>query len=92
MEITKGFKYQNREYGSKTFEVTVSHHELGLPEPSDSESVRDNYAKMAAFLEGLLLVEQVKEGLLPPSSISENIQAWLPPNTQNSTSSTTERD
>ncbi len=91
MQITKGFKFQNRDFGSKTFEVTLTHSELGLSDPTSVEETRDVIAELAFQAEALCVIEEVKCGLVHSDQISERLRPWAPTSveSQNSKSSTT---
>lgn len=89
MLVTKSYKFNPFQFQSKGIEITVSHDELGLGSPHDISSLRETFGIMARETEALLLIEQVKLGIIHPNQIAEKLRPWLPPISSLSTQSPT---
>lgn len=77
MQVSKSFKFRVADYHMRDFHVSVSHAEIGLPEPSSVEEARQTYATLSMQVEALCLIEMVKCGLIHPDQIGEKLQPWL---------------
>lgn len=87
MLVSKEFKYSPFQFESKAFFVSLSHDEVGLPSPSDIETVRATADAMSRVLEGLLIIEKVKLGLIHPDQVATQLQPWIPTQTPQSNAS-----
>jgi hypothetical protein len=92
VHVSKEFKWSYRETGdtivSQGFHLTVSHEELGLPDPSNPEEARQIKAALSREVELMILIEKVKAGRIPASSIPDKIAAWETPTTSNGSQKT----
>lgn len=89
MQISKGFKFTPVQFESKSFLVSISHDELGLPNPASIEDVRAIANDMSFELEALLAIERVKLGLIHANQIKPELAPWI---TNSQRSSTTAQD
>ncbi len=78
MRVTKGFKYQHQDFGSKGFEVSVTHEELGLSAPSNPDEFYRVAAELSYHCEMLRTIEEARQGLVKPEAIRERADKWKP--------------
>jgi hypothetical protein len=80
MEIKKTLKYQHPDanFGSLGVEISLSHEEIGLPDPKTVEEARDVLTKLSLETEAMILIEQVKRGLVQPDQVRVKLDPWLP--------------
>ncbi len=78
MQVSKNFKFSPADkFGSRGMNVSVSHEELGLPDPTTPAIFMENTKIMSYHLEAVMVIEEARYGVVAPDQIPQALKAWM---------------